>query len=47
MVRCRGRRHTMLHEAEIMHHFKGRQAKHSQLFDVHAKCVEEVRMTAY
>ena len=43
---CSRHRHTVLHEAKIMHHFKRGQAKHSQIFDVHAKCVEEVRMSA-
>ena len=46
MVCCSGRRHTVLHEADIMHHFKGREAEYSKLFDVHAQCVEEARVVA-
>ena len=46
MVCCSGRRYTVLHEADIMNHFKGGQAEYGQLFDVHAKSVEEARVAA-
>ena len=38
-------RRTVLHKTDIVYHFEGGQAEHSQFLDVHAKCVEESRVT--
>lgn len=38
-------RRTMLHKTDIVYHFEGGKAEHSQFLDVHAKCVEECRVT--
>ncbi len=38
-------RRTVLHETDIVDHFEGGQAEHSQFLDVHAKRVEESCVT--